>query len=106
MSVRFVTKNVNSRRLFEEIHGTLFDAVTTLGVKWTSESHRNNFIEVIEDYFMDLVEQGKIQQFKVICDHRNNKGGFTTANTFKLDLEFRQPHCLNITSITYFVPKK
>ena len=105
MKVDIVSKNVNSKVLFDAIHETLYDAVTTLGVKWTSDTHRASFVEVIEEYFEDLVEDGKIEQYKVVCDYRNNKGGFSNAKEHIFDVYYKQPHCLNMTQIQYRVQK-
>lgn len=99
--VKVVSKGINSKSLYKEINETIYESIVTLGVKWSSESHRESFVEIIEDYLLDLEEEGKIEQTKVICDKRNNKTFSSLADKIVFEVRFRQPGCLNITSIAY-----
>ena len=104
--VKVVSRNVNSKALYKEINNTIYDAIDSLGVKWSSESHRVSFVEVIEDYLHDLEDEGKIQQTKVICDKRNNRTFSKLAEEYVFEVFFRQPICLNVTSISYHVSNR
>jgi len=101
--VKVVQRSVNNKRLYNEINDTVLDAIQTFGVKWTSESHRSSFVDIIEDYLLDLEETGRIEQTKVVCDKRNNKSFSTLAKEYVFEVFYRQPDCLNVTSITYHV---
>lgn len=100
------TKSINSKSLFESINSTIYDAITTLGVRWTSDSNRKAFIEVIEDFLDDLEANGIVMQHKVICDHRNNKSFSTDAKKYVLEVFYKQPHCLNTSKIIYEIINK
>ena len=107
--VKIVAKSVNNKNLYNQIHKTIFEAITTLGVRWTSESHRLSFVEVIEEFLFDLQTEGKLSQVKVICDRRNNKSFSSEADKYVFEVQYKQPHCLNTTIIEYHVangPKK
>lgn len=99
--VRVVSKGVNSKALFKEINDTIYESIATLGVKWGSESHRESFVEIIEDYLGDLEGDGKIEHSKVICDKRNNKTFSSLANEIVFEVRYKQISCLNTTSICY-----
>lgn len=105
-NLKIVPKSVNSKVLYNEINDTIEEAITTLGVQWASESHRLSFIEIIEDYLMDLEDEGKIEQSKVICDNRNNKTFSKLATQYVFEVFYRQPTCLNVTSIGYYISTK
>lgn len=104
--LKIVPKSVNSKALYKEINDMIEEAITTLGVKWSSESHRLSFVEVIEDYLMDLEGEGKIEQSKVICDKRNNKTFSKLAKQYVFEVFYRQPNCLNVTSIAYYISNR
>ena len=102
---RVVTRNVINKDLYIQLNDVLFEAVTTLEVKWNNEDHRRNFVEVIEDYLEDVLEDGKITQYKVVCDHRNNKS-FLKQDEILFSVKYKQPHCFNWTTIEYYVNVK
>lgn len=107
--VKIIAKNINSKKLYALLNGTVSEAISTLGVRWSSDQHRSSFIEVIEDFLQEQIEESRITQFKVICDVRNNPHGFAETSKTKeyvFEIQYRQPHCLNLTKITYYIPKK
>ena len=99
--VKVKARGVNNKSLFNEINDTIYESIATLGVKWSSESHRESFVEIIEDYLTDLEDEGKIEQSKVICDKRNNKTFSNLAEKITFEIRFKQQGCLNVTSICY-----
>lgn len=104
--IKVVTKSVNSKSLFKEINDSVYEAVSTFGVKWTSEAHRMSFVELIEGFLMDLEDAGKIEQSKVVCDKRNNKSFSNLAKEYVFEVMYRQTHCLNVTSIVYHISNR
>lgn len=106
--VRVIQRSVNSKMLFEELNETIYEAITTLGVRWSNDQNRNSFVEVLEDFLNDKFEEGKIEQYKVICDKRNNGSfspSFKGSNEYLLEVFYRQPHCLNTSKIQYFIKR-
>lgn len=101
--IKVVQKSVNSKALFNEINDAIYDAIGSFGVKWTSESHRESFVEVIEDYLLEIEESGKIEQPKVICDKRNNRSFSNLAKEYLFEVYYKQPGCLNTTVIEYHI---
>jgi hypothetical protein len=104
--IKIKKRSINSERVFNKINEVVYESLSSLGVRWTSESHRNSFIEVIEDFLADLAEECEICQFKVLCDKRNNKTFSSQAKEFVLEIHFRQPHCLNVSKIEYHINNK
>lgn len=103
--VKIVKRNINSKILFEEINETIFEAITSLGVRWSNEANRSAFVEVLEDYLEDKVEEQKIEQYKVVCDKRNNKSFSDRKKHYLLEVFYKQPHCLNTSRIEYHISK-
>lgn len=102
-NIKVIKRNVCSERLFEEINNALYDAMS--GVSLNNDVHRQNFIEAIEDYLEDFLQDdhtGKITQFKVQCDRRNNPQGFDGKSTV-FEVHYKQQHCLNFTKIQYII---
>jgi hypothetical protein len=99
---RVVAKGIISKSLYENLNKTLFDAVTKLDVRWRSAEHRTSFIEVVEEFMDDVVADGKIRNYKVICDGRNNRS-FTKQDEILFSVKYKQPHCLEWTTIDYYV---
>ncbi len=102
--IKVVQRNVNSSKLFKDIDEVMQEALTSFGVQWRSEEQRNEFIEIMEEYFDQLVEQGKLAQHKCICDYRNNKT--FSGKELILEVHYKQPHCLNTTTLEYHIPNR
>ena len=49
----------------------------------------------------ELMEEGKILQFDVVCDDRNNTIKEKNSGVFHLLIKFKQSDCLNVTKIYY-----
>ena len=101
--LRLISRNIVTKKLFDEIDKTLSEALTTMRVKFLNERHRESFIDVIEDFFVDLKDNNYITQFKVVFDTRNNVFSAETEE-FTLDILYRQPHCEKMTLMKYFIP--
>lgn len=104
--LRITSRNVINQGIHKNIEDVLRETITTIGIRWDSSTHRTSFVEVIEEYFEELIEQGLIERFKVICDYRNNPKGFRTTNEYVFEVQYHQPHCLNPTTLTFHIPKK
>ena len=97
--VQVVTKSINSKSLYEEIYGFLKEGIDEFGVIWDSEAHRESYVEVVNDFLTDIAESGKIEQFKVVGDKRNNKYTDMDKGIYHVDVMYRQRNCLNTSQI-------
>lgn len=97
------TSNVNSPKLLEALTSGIEELIMDSTVDMTKASHRDSFLDVMEDWFNDNIEQGLIEQFNVICDNRNNTKQDLMSGDVIVDLYYRQRHCLNITHVRYFL---
>lgn len=102
--LKVVSKNVNSKRLHKEIHDFIYNIITSFGIRWTNRLHRNSLVYAINKLLIELQESNKITQCNVICDTRNNKNGFINSKEIIFEVYYKQPHCLNMTSITFHIP--
>lgn len=98
-----VERSVNSKTLNEIVKEYIEEGLTYANVLWGSETHRESFISVIEDWMEEIVENGKITQWKIVCDSRNNKNKDTDKGIWKLDIYYKQVHCLNTTHLEYTI---
>lgn len=97
-------KAVNNKSLVKSITDYIEDGIKSLGVGWNNESHRSAFVQIIEEFLENLLEaEEKIEQYKVVCDRRNNKIIDMERSIYSIDVEFKQKHCLNKTKIHYFI---
>ena len=106
MSWKRETRAVNSKPLLDEITSTIEDLLEGAGVIWSSDSHRDPFVEMITDYMKSFLDQQKIEQFKVICDYRNNRLSQMEKGVYHFDVEYRQRNCVNITRVLYTITDK
>lgn len=97
--LKVVNKSVNSKILYDEILAFLKEGVYDFGIVWNSEAHRDSFVHVVNDFLFDIAEEGKIEQFKVIGDKRNNKYSDIEQGIYHVDVSYRQRNCLNVTQI-------
>jgi len=96
------TRAVNSKALQRKISELVEEAIEESGVLWSSDTHRESFVEVVDEWleqFADLT--GEITQWNVICDLRNNKIADLESGTYTFDITYRQKNCLNTTQLQY-----
>lgn len=94
------TKAVNSKRLLEWVR-QLEIIFTDFDVTWSSDTQRMAAIDTIDDMMFTLHENGKISQWNVISDYRNNSIAKMAVGTYFLTVTYRQAHCLNTTTLIY-----
>ena len=96
-------KSVNSKHLVRAITDFIEEGITTSHILWSSDTHREAFIVVIEDLLFALEQTGRASQGNVICDARNNKIAQMDQGIYKLEVTFKQRNCVNLTSIEYTI---
>lgn len=97
-------KAVNSKVLLREVTFMVEDLMESLNLDWTSEVRRAELVVGIESNLQDLcILENKIQQFKVMCDMRNNRIANMERGLFYLTVQYKQTNCLNTTQIIYTI---
>lgn len=96
-------KSVNSKSLFDEIHEFAHAGITDSGFIWSSDTHREAFVELLEEFLEDFVFDGKLDQPNVLCDLRNNSISGMDKGIYVLELRYRQNNCENTTRLIYTV---
>ncbi len=99
------TRAVNSKPLLKEIQ-EMEIIFKDFGVNWSSDTQRMAAIDTIDDMMNYLYDQGRITQWKVISDFRNNKIADMDAGIFYLTITYKQAHCLNTTTLEYRIDSK
>ena len=97
--LKIVARSVNSKPLYDKVLSFLEEGVYDFGVVWDSDSHRESFIYIIQDFLNEIQDDGKIEQVKVIGDKRNNKYTDMEVGIYHIDVYYRQRNCLNTTEI-------
>lgn len=100
------TKAVNSKVLLNDISSFIEEGIDDMGVIWGSDSHRESFIGIIEEWLDEKSEEGKIEQYKVACDLRNNKVSDMEKGVFVLEVHYKQRHCANTTQLRYDIKEE
>ena len=101
-----VLKSVNDPSLAKEITDFVEEGMNELRFDWSSAAQRDSFIGILEDYIQDVgfgKDSPTMDQFKIICDKRNNKTLDTTNGKYHLDIEYKQRNCFNVTKIMYTI---
>lgn len=101
MSWKLTKKSVNSKNLFEEIHDFVTTGMDDTGVNWASDVQRTAYIEMVDEYLAEVAAEGKIEQWDIRCNSRNNKLIDMSNGKFVVDVFYRQKNCLNTTQLRY-----
>ena len=96
-------RSVNSKVLCEEIQMNVEQLITSAGVIWGSDAHRDGFIETCNDGLGMLEEQGKIEQGNAVCDLRNNSIQNMDKGIYIVEISYKQKNCLNTTRLIYTI---
>lgn len=94
------TKAVNSKQLLAVVR-ELEIIFTDFGIKWASDPQRITAVEIVDEMMEMLYDEGKISQYNVICDYRNNTINDMAAGIYFLTVTYRQTNCLNTTMLEY-----
>lgn len=98
-----VVKSSNSKTLLHQITFLIEEGIDDMGIIWSSDTHRESFVDLVDDWLADKADEGLIQQWNVVCDLRNNKIADMEASRFILDIYFKQVHCVNMTQVRYTI---
>jgi hypothetical protein len=101
--VKKTFKAIVDKHICKEIDEFIDSGIHDLGIRWSSDMNRQSFVEIIEDELQGYVEDGLIEQYKVIMDKRNNKAADMANGIYKLEVHFRQMHCLTVTKLLYTI---
>lgn len=96
-----ITRAVNSKVLLHEISFLVEEGLDDMGVIWSSDTHRESFVDLVEDWLHEKGDKGLIEQWNVVCDLRNNKIADMEAGNYVFEVFYRQKHCLNMTHLRY-----
>jgi len=93
------TANINNQTVFKEIDDFMMEMFATVNIHWLNGDHRTEFVEMMDMWFEQYaLESGKIIQYDIQCDARNNSKG---DDNIYLTLKYRQKNCLNTSSVSY-----
>ena len=100
MNYTLKTRAVNSKRLLASIRG--FEQIfTEYQIVWSNEGMRQSVVDMIDGMLKDIADSGRISQWNVVCDYRNNKVSAMTAGIYNITITYRQINCLNTTKLKY-----
>ena len=102
MKYTLVTRAVNSKRLLATIQ-QIEQVFTEYQIIWSNEPLREAAIEMIDTVMEELGGQGRITQWNVVCDFRNNKLSDMSDGKFNVTISYRQTNCLNTTVLDYYL---
>lgn len=102
MNIITKTHNINNKRLFGEIDSFMTEVFESIGIAWSNGQHRVEFVDMIDLWMEQFAfESGKIIQWEIQCDSRNNTALDFETNNVHFDLMYRQKNCFNTTKIQY-----
>lgn len=96
------TKAVNSVNLLNEVRQIEL-IFTDFDIVWSSDIQREAAIDTVDEIMQDIFGRGRITQWNVACDFRNNTLADMKSGLYKLDIRYRQTNCLNTTVLQYSI---
>lgn len=106
MKIDTTTKAVNSKLLFKEINEALRDGIFTVDINWQNSEEREIFINFMHTSMSEYYENGKIDQWRIQCNGKNNTSADMAKGIFVIDVHYKQNNCLNTTMIRYTIREK
>ena len=105
MSNTFTLKSngVASKSLFKDVTEFVEEIIKEFSILYAHDVHRDAILEVIEEHLEELYEAGKITQFNVICDDRNNNQVLADNGITNLEIRYKQDNCYVTTVLKYVV---
>jgi len=97
------TKAVASKFLFKTISEFISEIIEEFSILYQHDVHRDAILEVIEEFLDEQAVDGKITQYNVICDNRNNNEVLAEAGITNLEIRYRQDNCYSITVLNYVI---
>lgn len=102
VSFKLTTKSINDKRLFNDVNNFVADCITDED-EWSRGEYPEGIVAFVEEYLSQLYEELVIEQFKVICDDRNNVMIDVHHGVYTFCVQFKQRNCLNTTELSYRV---
>jgi len=97
------SKGVASKFLHEAVTSFIGDIIEEFSILYQHDVHRDAILEVIEEFLEELGEEGRITQFNVICDDRNNNEVLADAGITNLEIRYKQDNCYVVTILNYVI---
>lgn len=97
------SKGVASKLLHNDITEFVGDIIEEFSILWERDNHRDQILEVLEEFLEEQVEEGRITQPNVICDDRNNNEVLSKAGITNLEIRYKQDNCYNTTVLEYII---
>ena len=108
MSTTFTIKSsgVSSKILHKDVTDFVGGIISEFSILWERDNHRDQILEVLEEFLEELIEEGRITQSNVICDNRNNNEVLAKAGITNLEIRYKQDNCYNNTVLRYIIADK
>lgn len=96
-------KNVSNQTIFNDLTDFMCNVFNTLHIYMRSPGYREDFLMMIEDWMEAYIElsNGKIIQYDVVCDSRNNRPEDMENGKINFTIKYRLKNCLNTTELNY-----
>jgi hypothetical protein len=98
-----VNKAVNSQTLYNDIAEFVEGLLDEAGIRWKNDAHRESLVELLDEWLEEYSTDGKIEQWNVVMDRRNNSPRDMRNGKYTLDISYKQRNCLNTTTIGYTI---
>lgn len=92
-----------SKILLKEVTEFVGSIIDEFSILYAHDVHRDAILEVLDEAFDELVESGRITQYNVICDNRNNNQILADAGITNLEITYKQDNCYVTTSLKYVI---
>lgn len=92
-----------SKPLLKEVTEFVGSIIDEFSILYAHDVHRDAILEVLEECLDELGQQGRITQYNVICDNRNNNQILADAGITNLDITYKQDNCYVTTTLNYVI---
>jgi hypothetical protein len=108
-NVAYKAHNVNSKRLLQQIVGTVEESsrefIIQRSLAYTRTYDYEQLVDYLDAYFDELCEDKVVNKYDIIGDFRNNQNDQVRQGVINVDVKFQQFNCLNITRVLFTFTK-
>lgn len=92
-----------SKWLLKDVSEFVAEIIKEFSILYAHDVARDAILEVLEEHLEEKAMEGKITQYNVICDDRNNNKVLAENGITNLEIRYKQDNCYVTTVLKYVI---
>lgn len=100
--IHLSVRNSNNKKLLANVDKFIRECLDD-DYEWSKGREPKGIVAFVNEFLSELGEEMVIEQFKVVCDQRNNSITDMARGEYYFLTQYKQLHCLNTTELEYHI---